>query len=245
MIYLDKFSNGDTYVGSSYSKLGQEIPALTNARLLHSLIERVELEECDEANAPSRLKHWEEVLKPTIIWDVGSYSNQEIAAVVKLFLTTTLSLIEISNLTGVGYDTVKKVLQGRQFTDITKGLDLDKIKKARIKKYVVYSLDGAHEYEIASLFESENGLKSGFLSRLKSNKYELPLEKFSFVPIDPKVYNFVSNEGLNFKMTKLEAYSILVDCGLTKNKVHKIFTGNKVEGWEMQHISNDQSWFPK
>lgn len=244
MIYQLRFDSGDTYVGSSFSKLGAEPPALRSAKQLHNIVEKVELEECTEENAEARLAHWIEALQPTITWNVGTYSNPEITEVINLFLNTDMSLKEISNETGVNYDTVKKVLQGKLHKEATKGLNLADIKKSRKKVFKVYSIDKEYEYEVAGMFELKHSLKPGFMSRLKKSGFELPLEKFSFKPYDPRVYKFRSDEGLTFDMGKKEAFRVLTECGLSKNKIQHIFDGRKEQGWEIVHNIAASNWFP-
>lgn len=244
MIYLLKFDSGDTFVGSSYSRLGDEPPSLRSAKQLYSLIEKVELEECTEEEAPKRLAHWIEVLDPSITWVVGNYSHPEIVEVLKLFTNTNLSLKEIADVTHVNYDTVKKVLQGRVHKGLTKDIDLTAIKKGRKKTYKVYTLDGELEYEVAGLFELKQGLKPGFLSRLKKSGYELPIERFSFKPYDPKVYQFKSDEGIDFEMNKLDAFRVLKECGVSKTRIQQIFDGKHTAGWQIVHNLAKNNWFP-
>lgn len=245
MIYLLKFDSGDTYVGNSFSRLGHEPPALRSCKQLHNLIEKVELEECNKDNAPSRLAHWIEVLQPSLTWNVGTYSNPEITEVVKLFVNTDLSLKEIADVTHVNYDTVKKLLQGRVHKEATKGLNLDEIKKARKKMYRVYTIEGSHEYEVASHFEAANGLKSGFLSKLKKSGFELPIEKYSFKPYDPRVYRFSSDAGDALDLTKIEAYEMLTKLNMTKSRIQRIFDGHIVNGWRLKHHVTKSNWFPE
>ena len=244
MIYQLRFDSGDTYVGSSFSNLGAEPPSLRSAKQLYNVIERVELEECTELEAPKRLEHWIEVLRPTITWNVGSYSHPEITEVIKLFTSTDLSLTQIADITHVNYDTVKKILQGKLHRGATKGLDLKAIKAQRKKKYKLYSLEGEYEYEVAGLFEMKHNLSPGFLSRLKKSDYELPLEKFSFKPYDPKVQRFRSDEGVDFDMDKIEAVKFFTELKVPKPRIQQIFDGKHTSGWQIVQLVSKNSWFP-
>lgn len=177
-IYRLNFDNGDFYVGQTTKSIetrvmqhkltkGKGCPLLAHAFTMHKLVSYGVLAEGSIKELDAKEQYWIKELNPTLNTTIGGkstaglahpklkYSKEQIEEVINLYLNTTASYQEISDITGVGYAMVHDITKRRAHTWVWEHIDPKLHKEAKELRKVtfrLYDIDN-REYSANSIAE--------------------------------------------------------------------------------------------
>lgn len=188
----------------------------------------------------AREEFWIKTLKPELnTLPVGEglnhprihYNREQILEVVHLWTTTSISVKDISTLTGVKYGTCHDIIHRRSHLWATEGIDMATYERKTI--YRVWDpLGKVYEAKTFRELEEKTGISYGSLHNLVNSKTGVNHLGWSTRP--PQVLNITDPFNNIHTTTNILAKTLLKDSGLSKYQIDRLLRDHKPSGgWKV------------
>lgn len=260
-IYQLNFKDGSFYIGQTanlYTRIvnhisskGKGSPKLQKAFAESEYIGYEVLAECSEEELNEAETRLIAELNPPLNTLPGGeglrglnhprsiYSKEQVEEVVRLFVGTNISYIQISDITEVANSTVHDIVKQRSHAWATEHIDPKLLQSARDRRKINFIVYDKHnnKYEVTqlNLFEQEHNLVPGTIARVAKSTKSTNRDGWSLTK--HKVLAITDDFGESFTMTYPEAKEFLDETDLSRYQKDRILNQQKPSGgWSSEVI---------